>query len=338
MIVLLGILSSYSDIRYKKAYNKTVVTFFLIGLGIQTVSIILDSTIFLHALVNIVMTITVSILFYSLRIWAAGDSKLFISMVMLIPFQLYGINDNALFPSFYLIEFTFTIALLYIIIESIVFFFIDLSGNKYISFQRYIPKFSKELFVSWLMSFLIVDTCDVLLIQYGNTLLAGNTYLLVIVNILISIAVISLVERMLWKVMISAGLLLFRFILSYFIGVTFSRLSFLTILIVAATMFVKNFTGQYNYRTITTASVSVGEVLSRSTLLLMLPSNVKGLPNYTDETTRCRLTESEVDAIKRWEHSKYGQSTITIVRTVPFAPFIFGGILLYFAFQTFLGV
>jgi hypothetical protein len=311
--------------------------FFLIGLGIQTTSIILDSTIFLRAMVNVVMTVAVSILFYSLRIWAAGDSKLFISMVMLIPFQLYGINDDAFFPAFYLMEFTFTIALLYVIIESVVFFCSDLKAKKHISFRRYIPKFSRSLLASWVMAFLLADTCDVLLMRYGNILLAGNTYLLILVNILISLAVISLVERMLWKVLISGGLLLLRFILTYWIGVAFSPLSLWTVLIVAITMFVRNFTSQYNYRTIPTETVSVGNVLSRSSLLLMIPSNVKGVPKYTDETTRCRLNASEVDAIKRWEHSKYGQSTVTIVRTVPFAPFIFGGILLYFAFQTYLG-
>jgi preflagellin peptidase FlaK len=337
MVVLLGALSSYSDIRYKKSYNKTVFTFFLIGLGIQTASIVLDSTIFLHALVNIVMTIAVSILFYLLKIWAAGDSKLFISMVMLIPFQIYGINDDAFFPAFYLMEFIFTVALQYIIIESIVFFCFDLKDRKNISFRRYIPKFSSNVLASFVVAFLLADTCDVLLMRYGNILLSGNTYLLVIVNILISLAVISLVERMIWKILVSVGLLLMRFTLSYLIGVTFSPLSFWTVLIVAITMFVRSFTGQYNYRTISTETVSIGDVLSRSSILLMIPSNVKGVPKYTDETTRCRLTESEVDAIKRWEYSKYGQSTITIVRTVPFAPFIFGGILLYFAFQMYLG-
>jgi hypothetical protein len=83
--------------------------------------------------------------------------------------------------------------------------------------------------------------------------------------------------------------------------------------------------------------VSVGNVLSRSSILLMIPSAVKGLPKLTDETTRCRLTQSEVEAIKRWEHSKYGQDTVTIVRTVPFSPFIFAGVLLHFAFRVYLG-
>jgi hypothetical protein len=338
MIVLLGTLSSYSDIRYKKSYNKTAFLFSLIGLGIQTASVVMDSTIFLQTLVNIIMTIVVSILFYSLRIWAAGDAKLFISMVMLIPFPLYKINSDAFFPAFYLVEFTFTVALFYIIIESIVFFCFDLKGKKCRSFRKYIPKLSKGLLASWAMAFLLADTCDVLLMRYGNSLLAGNTYLLVLVNILISIAVISCIERLLWKFLISAGLLLLRFVVSYLIGVAFSPLSLWTILIVAVTLFVRNFTGQYNYRTIPTETISVGNVLSRSSLLLMIPSKVKGLPKYTDETTRCRLCAPEVDAIKRWEHSKYGQSTITIVRTIPFAPFIFGGILLFFAFQTYLGV
>ena len=88
---------------------------------------------------------------------------------------------------------------------------------------------------------------------------------------------------------------------------------------------VHQFTNRYNNITINTTEIKAGEVLTRESLFFMLFSKVNGLPKYTDETTRCRISYSEAEAIKRWEKSKYGKPQIKIVRTVPFVPFIFLG-------------
>lgn len=57
---------------------------------------------------------------------------------------------------------------------------------------------------------------------------------------------------------------------------------------------------------------------------------MKGLPKQGGEDMRYRITEDEMNAIKRWESSKYGEDTIIIVRKIPFAIFIVAGILLLF--------
>jgi Flp pilus assembly protein protease CpaA len=95
---MFGVLTSYTDIKYKRAYNKTILAFIAIGIGIQTASVILDTTIFPHTMANFVMTVAVSLLFYALKIWAAGDAKVFIAMVLLIPLPMYMLGDEILFP------------------------------------------------------------------------------------------------------------------------------------------------------------------------------------------------------------------------------------------------
>lgn len=337
LILALGALTSYSDIKYKKAFNRQIMAFLLIGICVQVCSVILDASIWCSAILNCVLAIVISILFYALRIWAAGDSKLFITMILLIPYPLYMVEKSVFFPAFFVLEFVFTLAVAYILIESIVLLCIDCKEKKPVQLKAFLPDFSKESIVSWVAAFLLVDTCDALLFSYGNKVLAENTYLLVVVNILLVITVLSTLSKMITKNWFSCALVAIRIALSLWLGIAFSRITIWTIVVVTITMIMRKFTSQYNYRTIPVSKLEVGNVLAKSSLIFMIPSAVKGLPKFTDETTRCRLNEEEVNAVKRWENSKYGKSTVTIVRTVPFAPFILGGTLLYFVFRIFLG-
>ena len=95
-------------------------------------------------------------------------------------------------------------------------------------------------------------------------------------------------------------------------------------------LFLRHIMSGYNYQEIPTKDVEKGMVLSYVTLAKFLPSRVKGLPKQGGEDMRYRITEDEMNAIKRWENSKYGEDTIIIVRKIPFAIFIVTGILLLF--------
>lgn len=95
-------------------------------------------------------------------------------------------------------------------------------------------------------------------------------------------------------------------------------------------LFLRHIMSGYNYQEIPTKNVEKGMVLSYVTLAKFLPSRVKGLPKQGGEDMRYRITEDEMNAIKRWESSKYGEDTIIIVRKIPFAIFIIAGILLLF--------
>lgn len=338
LILTLGVLTSYSDIKYKKAFNKQIIIFLMAGIGVQVCSVILDASVWRSTILNCGLTILISILFYALRIWAAGDSKLFIAMILLIPYPLYMTEKSVFFPAFFVLEFIFTLAVSYILIESIVLLGIDCKEKKSMQLKMFIPDFSKESIASWLAAFLLTDTCDVLLFSYGNRAIIENTYLFIVINILLVITVLSTLSRIITKISISCALIVIRIVLSFWLGIAFSQISIWTIVIVTITMIIRNFTSQYNYRTIPVSKLEVGNVLAKSSVIFMIPSAVKGLPKFTDETTRCRLNEKEVDAVKRWEHSKYGKSMVTIVRTVPFAPFILGGTLLYFVYRVILGV
>ncbi len=337
MLILLGTVSTYTDIKFKKAYNWQIVVFLIIGVGIQIAGVIAHEVSIGVTVINLLLTFIISVIFYMSKIWAAGDSKLFFTMILLISYPLYMTERIVLFPAFYVLGFIFTVSFIYVVIESAVLLCIDCKNKNMPSLKTFLPVMTKETVTAWLAAFLLADTCDALILYFENEILSGNMYLLAIINILISIVFLSSIRKQKVQIIIFIGCLVLRVVLWLTIQIAFSSFSIWTIIIVAITVVIRKFTGQYNYRTIPVSKLKTGDVLAKGSLILMLHSSVKGLPQYTDETTRCRLTEDEVIAIKRWEHSKYGQNVVTIVRMVPFAPFIFGGTLLYFAFVFFLG-
>ena len=190
----------------------------------------------------------------------------------------------------------------------------------------------------WGTAFLAADTFDQIIMQSGNKLISDSGYLIVIINIFISIFVLSVIRKPKHKFYTCGILVILRIILSCFTRMVFNHFTLTNVYVIIISMIIRDFANLYNYRTIETKDIRVGDVLAQKSLLAMIPSTVKGLPKYSDETTKYRLNEVEVGAIKRWENSKYGSPTIVIVRTLPFAPFIITGILFYTVFTILWGV
>lgn len=83
------------------------------------------------------------------------------------------------------------------------------------------------------------------------------------------------------------------------------------------------------YEEINIADLKKGMILSTISSMMMQNSRVRGLPPVSTEDLKSRLTEEQVNSICRWSKSRKIE-TITIVRKIPFAIFIFSGFLSYF--------
>ena len=83
------------------------------------------------------------------------------------------------------------------------------------------------------------------------------------------------------------------------------------------------------YEEINIADLKKGMILSSMSSMVMQNSRVRGLPPVSTEDLKSRLTEEQVNSICRWSKSRKIE-TITIVRKIPFAIFIFSGFLSYF--------
>lgn len=83
------------------------------------------------------------------------------------------------------------------------------------------------------------------------------------------------------------------------------------------------------YQEIDIEDVAKGMILSVGSSILMQNSRVRGLPSTSSENLSNRLTEDEVNSIKRWAKGRNIKS-ITIVKKIPFALFIALGFITYY--------
>ncbi len=325
-IIGLGILSSTTDVRFHKVKNGHIVFFACLGLVIQAGAVLFDASLALPLIENLLLAVGVAIAFYAAKIWAAGDAKLFATMAFLAPCSLFVEILKTVFPSLLILGFTFTIAMLYVAVESVAFFLRDIGSHNLARSAPGKKIISKTAVSSWISAYIIIDFADSLIKLIGKSGVYQSPLFLAVFNLLIANACISLMKKAQWKIIISGSVLAVRIVLTVLRFLPPPSFSVWTIVIITVLLLFRRFTGQYDYRVIPTETVAEGQVLAQSTIALFLLSDADHLPSFSDESTRCRLTADEAESIRTWGKTRNGKKTIVIVRNLPFAPFIFAGV------------
>ena len=271
---------------------------------------------------NVIVMALLSVILYTAHMWAAGDSKLLIFAVCMIPARIYDSGANVAATVLILIS-IFSLAFLYYIGESVV---LSLKEKSLFSWKRL--KFDgRRMIVQYIKCSCTVTVANFLFAGLFYEFYTANTELFMIVNMLLVFAVCNADWLDRWYVLASlgalaAGVMMFR----HWQLNTVNWLIYLLALIVVVLRLIAE---KYNYKTIPTAEVTQGMVLSYATVLLFTNSRIKGLPMSTTEDIRGRISDEEAKSILRWEKSKYGQAQITIVRKIPFAIFITVGTIVF---------
>jgi Flp pilus assembly protein protease CpaA len=127
MIIFIGLITSYQDIKYRKIKNKWVLTgiiysfitliIVLFYLKFKNLPLNLEY-IKIHFL-NFLISFGVGFFFWLCRLWTAGDAKLFLTYSALIPLSTYEWGEIGLFPSYILLINTFAPVFLYFLINII---------------------------------------------------------------------------------------------------------------------------------------------------------------------------------------------------------------------------
>ncbi|MFP4424107.1 MAG: prepilin peptidase [Candidatus Woesearchaeota archaeon] len=92
LIILLGLLTSYTDIRHGKIKNVILILFFVAGL-------ILNFQLSFSFLLSLLISIVIGYLLWDLGFWTAADGKLFTVFSVLIPLGLYAAHSSYVFSS-----------------------------------------------------------------------------------------------------------------------------------------------------------------------------------------------------------------------------------------------
>ena len=283
--------------------------------------------------INLVIGIGVSLLLYAMGIWGAGDSKLLSVTVVLFPARLYCINNRSLASCFLLISMVFIIAFIYVIVDTIV-----LGIKQKDLFKLPKRKFDWKAYLKGFLFFFLMLALfnGVLFAALPDTSLLDSTLLAAIHFVVILIG-LRFEEKANWYIVLAmcvayAVMLLCKIVQFDLYGINWKIYAVVILLVLF-----RSFADKYNYKIIPVSDLKPGMILSRGSILLFAKSRVKGLPTFSTEDLKSRLSAEEVDSISRWSKTTSGQESIAIVRKIPFVLFIGVGTLLFAVWEVLVG-
>ena len=335
--VAIGILSTVTDFKEKKIYNKTIIG----GVSISLLLYIvlwnqIDMELIKSYVINLGISVLISFLFFYFKSWAAGDAKLFIAMIIMIPFELYEVDTTNVFPGIYLLIIIFSVAFIYVVIETIFLWSKDSEKFKKIKITRFDTASVKEWLEKYFMGYFITLFVNNVVFTVFPAFQEQNGALILICNMLLLIFVYRVIQskkQTIIAIAISAALNVIYYAI---MGFTFYPINIKMLVIVVAIMLFRNVSEKYNYECIKITDLKPRMILSYGSVLKFYSSRIKGLPKQTTESTDSRLTEDEVNSIKRWSKSAKGEDSIVIVRHMPFAPFMLIGEIIFFALHLYI--
>lgn len=161
MILLLGIVTSYEDIKFGNIRNKWILLAIAYSVVINIISFPLgynNLEYLLKVAINGLISLIIGFIIWYANLWTAGDAKLFFAFALLLPLEVYGPANLNFFPSALILYYAFVP---FAVLLFIVMLFKVISDDKLHSLIKNIKLkdlFQSVLFVfavSWLLKFLL---------------------------------------------------------------------------------------------------------------------------------------------------------------------------------------
>ena len=321
-LFVLLVWASYTDCKESIIKNKllAVTASIAIIFDILYYSLFATDCLTLFITNELILTL-IAFLFYTYNLWAAGDSKLLFVIGLCIPGRFYSFGLFGVGSSFVIVLITFSVAFVYVIAESLI---LGIKNKNLFRFQ--LGKFDLlRAFFSYLFMVAACTVVNFFVYLVFPFLQNEGTILQTLISFVVILSLIQIREKLTTKNIFILCLI------SWIIEITlllFGKIRMVYVLdisswvIVFVIMFVRLIADKYNYQAIPTEQVKVGQILSAASVFEFQVSNIQGLPTNTTEDLRSRLSEAEVQSIKRWKDSAHGKPYIVVVRKIPFAAFI----------------
>jgi len=337
LIIISGILSSFSDFKYGKIYNRQIIVLFGLGIFLQVIWLVLfENHMLLMYLLNLIMGTCLGYFLYYYNIWAAGDAKLYSLFLALVPVAIYPVNGLNIFPGFIILVVIFALGFLYITLETLYLFLHELLSERSVDLHKtfFSAKALFRMLPFYMFAYIFALIYNDLLLRYIPAFYNSNTGILKFFNFAIIFILLNKnVSKKFYMIGNICGTiyLIIRFVFLSPGGTIVPNISILVI--VTAIILVKYLAARYNYKRVGCKELKPGDVVSYGTIVSFLSSRVKGLPLFTTESPHSRLSIEEVESIIRWSKSKYGADYVYVVRHIPFAPFITVGTFFYVIYK-----
>ncbi|OAA91086.1 prepilin peptidase [Clostridium ljungdahlii] len=327
IIIALGINSSYTDIKRGKIYNNHLIIFFIPGIVLQILYLkSLSFTTVKMYLINLIAAIFFSIMMYVFKIWAAGDAKLVMLIVGLMPMEMYRSNPKNIFPGFSIIVLIFLCGFGYLILESLFLYMKDRFLNADRKYIKHIDiEELKRIILRIIFAWIISINLNRLIVYFFKNFYLYNFGLYMILNALLILYLTRYAnsKKIFYWVTI-LGVLTYVFSTVY-LGTGNIHLNVKLMAFVIVLILFRALCGKYNYKNVSIENLKPGMLLSSGTVFNFYNSKIKGLPEDCSESMSSRLTYEEIESIKLWQKTKNGSNEVVIVRKIHFAPFIFLG-------------
>lgn len=321
IMIVTCIYSSLTDLRNGIILNKVLISAALLSIVLDLFYYGLYANEYFKVYILNVLVITfISIAFYGFNFWAAGDCKLLILIVLSFPGRLYkGNTSQEVFPSIYILIFGFSIAFLYVICESVILGIKSKDILKIHKLKLNVKEFIKQYYIC--SAFII--SINYLLHMFAAEFYQNNQSVVLLFEFLICLCICKISSRFSKSLIVSATVLMIILLIHNGIfNFNIKNFGYLFLILL-----IKTFADKYNYKSVPIEKVKKGMIMSYSTIMLFTISKIKGLPSTTTEDMRSRISQEDVESIRRWKLSKYGNNEILIVRKLPFAIFLSLGVL-----------
>lgn len=329
--IVLGIITSVTDFKNKKIYNKNIILALILSFFVYIVLWNQIEIMYIkNYLINLAISLVISFLFFYFKIWAAGDAKLFLTILVMIPYELYEVETSNVFPALYLLIMIFSVAFIYVFFETICLWIKDKKRIKKIKEIRLRKEEIKEFIIKYFMGYFIILFINNITFKFFAEFRINNSGLTLICNMLILMFTYRVIRERNQSLIITFICIIANITYYSMFGLYIYSINTKMFILVLIIMIFRSISEKYNYEEIRAEDLKPRMILSFESVLMFYGSRVRGLPQSTTETTDSRLTEEEVESIKRWSRTKKGKETIVIVRHMPFAPFMLVGEILFF--------
>lgn len=322
--ISLGIITSISDVRDGRIYNKTLLEFVVPGIVLEIIYYgYFARDLFWLFIINFGIIALISLILFYTHSFAGGDCKLTLVMAMLYPaneYLIYGKSEVTLY-------FALCLAILYGYFYLLFFSIYSLIKGRTRITKEYVMGYLVNFLKSFISASGYICLINLLFIIIGLRGISVNEWIVRIVCMLSAWIVGKESKLKKWQIIVAVysvdiviGLVL------GFIPFSFNPENYiLVILLLLCQMTIRTSL----YQEVKISDLKKGMILSSISSMLMQNSRVRGLPPISSEDLRSRLTEEQVQSIGRWSNSR-NISSVTVVRKIPFAMFIFAGFLSYF--------
>jgi Flp pilus assembly protein protease CpaA len=312
-IVLLGVITSYTDIKDRRIRNKHVLLGALYGLALALIFLLPNYEILLHYFIGAIAALISGVILWHLKFWTAGDAKLFTAIVMMTPpftlFTAIPIFINTLMPIFVFLIVIMLIRLRYEYIKDAV---LDTLNFKKMG-KSIIGLFSIMWLVGFTLNYLGVH------FTFAIQLVIIISIYMIVMKILGRFSIYAMITITILRLIFDKSIFSYSFMIQYAI-------------ILITFVIVRNFIIEISEETFR-KKVKIKDLKKGMVPVdKLVIYNEKKKQQIVEILTGTRgLSDAQVITLKGASHKgMFKQKHVYVQETLPFAPFILLGVLITF--------